>query len=255
MQSKARQDLHTIWKRKSSIHHHLHAVHHAQELFITEINETYMDRILSSCTTLIWHWFNLILLIAKESIQRSSNNQTLTPDIFLNIQWKCTIQSSSWSTTKDLPKPHENCKNWRIRILTSLMMQILIGLFQGSNCRNRCSMINRKMNGSKTSAQQSLNAQKSSTAMWIFNFQQPRSSRILHNSSSTDLHKACIWWLEQGTSKKNDENRWKKLRKVWANLREFEGFSSLDLNLWLLMQNSVTISALYHLLIQLVKHD
>ena len=50
----------------------------------------------------------------------------------------------------------------------------------------------------------------------------------------------------------NDEIRWKKVEKVWTNLREFWWIWVWIWENELLMMNSITISALYHLLIHLV---
>ena len=51
---------------------------------------------------------------------------------------------------------------------------------------------------------------------------------------------------------KFDEQSEKKFERIWEILREFEFGSEI---VKMLMQNSVTISALYHLLITLAKHD
>lgn len=106
---------------------------------------------------------------------------------------------------------------------------------------NRCSMLMRKMNECKKTAQQCLNTMKSPNAMEGTMLQQSRSSRISHNLASTDLHNVCRWWLEQEASKRNQEIRWKELKKferIWENLR-WKGFGSeivkccYDFLLWL----------------------
>jgi hypothetical protein len=66
-QGRSNHVLEMIFKHSSRVL----AVHHQHEQNLTEINETYMDRILSSCTTLIQHSFQLISLIAKGSSKTS----------------------------------------------------------------------------------------------------------------------------------------------------------------------------------------
>ena len=131
-------------------------------------------------------------------------------------------------------------------------MQILIRAPQSFNCENRWSMMMQKMNDGKNSAQQCSIPLKTPTAMWmckvptVVNFK--NSSKICFNRCSPCLH------MMIRTRNKQEESRI-SMEKVEKSLREFERFWVWIWNCEVLMQNSVMISALYHLLIQLVKHD
>lgn len=50
-------------------------------------------------------------------------------------------------------------------------------------------------------------------------FSSSNSAWILNDLPSVHSNNACKWWLVQETSKRNGENRWKKLRKIGENLR------------------------------------
>ena len=91
-----------IWKRKLKHLHRVLAVHPQHEHFITEIYEPYTNRTSIQHRSLIYHLFNLILLIAKEPIQRSFTIKDSNQHIFFKTQWNCTIQVSTCSATADL---------------------------------------------------------------------------------------------------------------------------------------------------------
>lgn len=83
------------------------------------------------------------------------------------------------------------------------------------------------------------------------NFNSPDPAWILHNPASTDLHNAIRWWIDRESSKRNEEIGWTKLRE-FERIWDEDCFGSEIVIV--VPFNSVRISTLYHLLINVTNH-
>ena len=83
----ARQDQSESGNRNPSYSSRVHHVHHHQDPIITEIHQTYINRIIIQHTSIIQHQFNLILTVSNESSRESFINQTSIQHNYFNTAW------------------------------------------------------------------------------------------------------------------------------------------------------------------------
>ena len=153
--------------------------------------------------------------------------------------WNRAIQLSDYSMFNALPKPHVNCKNQRVWILTLWICSAWFRAFQVQFVWNRWSIMLRKVIGIGLSAQQCLDDDEFSNCHWWAMLQQLDSARflppILFNSSSkspADNEQCKMQHKEWRILMNNWKKVWVKIERIWEKWWIFEFALKCDCWFW-----------------------